>query len=263
MTHMDREQIRPLTTVEEFSELVSMQREIWGLADSDVVPAHTFKAVSSFMGPNGMVLGYLLDGQLVGYALTFPTSNPEEALCDMLGVSRIYQGQGIGYKLALALRATLLQSEVNTISWTFDPLESTNANLYLAKLGGIVTRHFKDFYGVVTSQLHSGLPTDRFKVEWKIRSKRVEERIQRRVNGHDDFKETDRTDIKQVEVPLNIQDLRSSNMKAALEWRMKTRTQFDDFVEKQRLIGTDFIFDSLNQKGIYLFQRPDTCATSE
>jgi predicted GNAT superfamily acetyltransferase len=260
---MEREQIRPLTNVEEFSELVSMQKEIWGLVDLDVVPAHTFKAVSSFMGPNGMVLGYFLDGRLVGYALTFPTSNPKEALCDMLGVSRNYQGQGIGYKLALALRSTLLQSEVDTLSWTFDPLESANANLYLGKLGGIVTSHFKDFYGVVTSQLHSGLPTDRFRVEWKIRSRRVEERIQRRSNEHDHLNKTDRTDTKHVEIPLNIQDLRSSNIKAALKWRMKTRTQFDDFVEKQKLIGTDFVFDLLNQKGIYLFQRPDTCATSE
>ncbi len=64
MPHVEREDIRPVTSVEEFSEMVSMQKEIWGLADIDMVPAHTFKAVSSFMGPNGMVLGYFFDGKM-------------------------------------------------------------------------------------------------------------------------------------------------------------------------------------------------------
>jgi predicted GNAT superfamily acetyltransferase len=251
---MERESIRPITAVQEFSELLSMQKEIWGLTDRDVVPVHTFKAVSSFMGPNGMVLGYFLNGKMAGYALTFPTSNQKEVLCDMLGVSKNCQSKGIGYKLALALRTILLQNDVDTISWTFDPLESANANLYLAKLGGLVTRHFKDFYGLISSQLHSGMPTDRFKVEWNIRSKRVEERIQRRIKGHDDLTTTDSADTKHVEIPSNIQDLRNGNMKAALEWRMKTRIQFEDLVEKKKLIGTDFVFDPINKKGVYLFQ---------
>lgn len=256
ISHMRREEIRPITTAEEFSELLSMQKEIWGLADIDVVPAHTFKAVSSFMGPNGTVLGYFLDGKMVGYVLTFPTSNPKEALCDMMGVAKNHQSEGIGYKLALELREIMLQSDVKTVFWTYDPLESVNANLYLAKLGGIVTRHYKDFYGVVTSQTHSGMPTDRFKVEWSIRSKHVEERIESRINGNHVRNTTDRPDTKQVEIPLNIQDLRNKNMKEALEWRMRTRAQFDDYVEKQKLIGTDFAFDPINQKGVYIFEEP-------
>jgi predicted GNAT superfamily acetyltransferase len=106
------------------------------------------------------------------------------------------------------------------------------------------------------------MPTDRLKVEWNIRSKRVEERIQRRVNGKDALKKTDRADTKHVEIPLDIQDLRSSNMQVALEWRMETRTQFDDIVEKKKLIGTDFAIDPINRKGVYLFQEPETCSAS-
>jgi predicted GNAT superfamily acetyltransferase len=82
----------------------------------------------------------------------------------------------------------------------------------------------------------------------------VEERIQRRIKGNDDLTMTDSADTKHVEIPSNIQDLRNGNMKAALEWRMKTRIQFEDLVEKKKLIGTDFAFDPINKKGVYLFQ---------
>lgn len=87
-----------------------------------------------------------------------------------------------------------------------------------------------------------------------MRSKRVEERIQGRINGKDALKTTDRADTKHVEIPLNIQDLRNSNLKVALEWRMDTRTQFDDIVEKQKLIGTDFAIDPINRKGVTFFK---------
>lgn len=81
-------------------------------------------------------------------------------------------------------------------------------------------------------------------------------------NGKDALKETDRADTKHVEIPLNIQDLRHSDQKTALEWRMDARTQFDDIVEKQKLIGTDFAIDPINRRGVYLFQEPETCSAS-
>ncbi|MBI5249666.1 MAG: GNAT family N-acetyltransferase [Desulfomonile tiedjei] len=254
MPKMKHEQIGPLTTIDEFSELLGLQKEVWGLAAADVVPVHTFKAVSSFMGPKGTVLGYFLDGKIAGYVLTFPTSNPKEVHVDMIGVSKNHQHKGIGSKLLLALRTIMLQHDVDTISWTFDPLESVNANLYIAKLGGIVTRHFTDFYGSVSSPLHSGLPTDRFRVEWHIRTQLVQERIERQIEKTDIFSTPNCAISACVEIPLNIQDLRNGNIKEALEWRMKTREQFDDLVEKKNLVGIDFTYDPINQKGLYVFQ---------
>jgi len=40
---------------------------------------------------------------------------------------------------------------------------------------------------------------------------------------------------------------------------MRTRKLFDEYVEKQKLIGIDFIHDKINQKGIYIFGKDTDC----
>jgi len=37
---------------------------------------------------------------------------------------------------------------------------------------------------------------------------------------------------------------------------MKTRALFDEYIEKQKLIGINFIRDIVNRKGIYVFKKP-------
>ncbi len=250
---MEGEYIRRLKEMDEFDELVIVQRDVWGLEDIDVIPAHIFRDASNLMGPNGIVLGYFIDEKLIGYILTFPTSNPKNVLVDMLAVSPDYQSKGIGYRLSLELRTIMLTLDINKIFWTYDPLESVNANLYIRKLGGIITHHLIDYYGSISSKIHSGLPTDRFIVEWKIRSKRVENRIK---NGNEKINHiSDKKDTKYVEIPLNIQELKNKDINVAIEWRSTTRKLFDGYIVKQKLIGIDFIHDQINQKGIYIFKR--------
>jgi len=249
---MEGEYIRPLKEMDEFSELIIVQRDVWGLEDIDVVPAHVLRDASDLMGPHGMVLGYFIDEKLIGYTLTFPTSNPREVLLDMLAVSPDYQRKGIGYNLMLELKKIMLELGINKIFWTYDPLESVNANLYIKKLGGVIIRHLIDYYGSLNSKIHSGLPTDRFIVEWKIRSKSVENIIK---NGNEKINHiSDYGDTKYVEIPLNIQELKNKDINIAIEWRMKTRKLFDEYIEKQKLIGINFVHDQINQKGIYIFK---------
>lgn len=250
---MEGEYIRRLKEMDEFYELVIVQRDVWGYEDIDIIPAHIFRDASNLMGPNGIVLGYFIDEKLIGYNLTFPTSNPREVLADMLAVSPDYQSKGIGYKLSLELRKIMLTLDIDKIFWTYDPLESVNANLYIKKLGGVISRHLIDYYGSINSKTHSGLPTDRFIVEWNIRSKRVENRIK---NGNEKTNHiSDNKDIKYVEIPLNIQELKNKDINVAIEWRMKTRKLFEEYIEKQNLVGIDFVHDQINQKGIYIFKR--------
>ena len=60
------------------------------------------------------------------------------------------------------------------IEWTFDPLEIKNAYLNVEKLGAIVRRYTINQYGITTSPLQGGLPTDRLIAEWWLKSKRVD-----------------------------------------------------------------------------------------
>jgi len=64
-----------------------------------------------------------------------------------------------------------------------------------------------------------------------------------------------KSDTKYVEIPLNIQELKNKEINVAIEWRMKTRNLFDEYIEKQKLVRINFVHDQINQKGIYIFKR--------
>ncbi len=67
------------------------------------------------------------------------------------------------------------------IEWTFDPLEIKNAYLNIEKLGAIARRYTINQYGITTSPLQGGLPTDRLIAEWWLKSRRVENVVARRL----------------------------------------------------------------------------------
>jgi predicted GNAT superfamily acetyltransferase len=79
----------------------------------------------------------------------------------MMAVKDSYRTRGLGMKLKLAQRDEALSRGIRHIEWTFDPLEIKNAFLNIHKLGAIARTYFVDFYGVSSSRLQGGLPTDR------------------------------------------------------------------------------------------------------
>lgn len=246
--------VRQLKEIDEFSNVLMVQKEVWAFEDIEIIPEHVFKDATGLLSPNGTILGYFVEDKLVGYIMTFPTSNPKEVLVEMLAVLPDFQGKGIGFKLNLELRKIMLDLNIDKLLWTYDPLESVNANLYVRKLGGIITHHFVDYYGMIDSKIHSGVPTDRFLIEWDIKSDYVENRIK---NGNVEIRkdEIDKmyNGTKYVEIPLNFQELKNNNIDIAMDYRLKTRNLFDEYIEKQKYIGVDFFL--FEQKGIYVFKK--------
>ena len=59
------------------------------------------------------------------------------------------------------------------MEWTFDPLEIKNAYFNIEKLGAIARRYNVNQYGITSSPLQGGLPTDRLVAEWWLKSDRV------------------------------------------------------------------------------------------
>jgi predicted GNAT superfamily acetyltransferase len=55
----------------------------------------------------------------------------------------------------------------------YDPLQARNAHLNLRRLGAEGTEFLENLYGITTSPLHHGLPTDRLLVRWDLASDRV------------------------------------------------------------------------------------------
>ncbi len=176
-------QIRPCTGYTELDACVSLQEQVWGYEERDIIPRRLF-VVAQRIG--GQVFGAFEaapltgSGRMVGFAMGLPawaTHHPGDSPLylhsHMLAVSEQWRNQGIGRRLKLAQREEALSRGIKRMEWTFDPLESKNAYLNIHRLGAIVRSYSPDFYGSTSSSLQSGLQTDRMHAEWLLDSERV------------------------------------------------------------------------------------------
>ena len=181
-THM---LIRPLTTVEEVRQCEEIQRQTWGMEDLEVVPLSVLITAAK---NEGVLLGAFMADQMIGFTFGFLGARPTAQrnvpvhsrlkLCShMTAVLPPYRDQGIGYALKLAQRDHALAQGLDLITWTYDPLEGRNAALNIAKLGTVTNTYLRNIYGEMRDALNAGLPTDRFQVDWWIRSQRVKMRL--------------------------------------------------------------------------------------
>jgi predicted GNAT superfamily acetyltransferase len=165
--------IRKCNGVEEFQQCVEVQKEVWNFSDLDVVPLRMF-VVADKIG--GQIIGTFDGPHMVGFALSIPGSRNGHPYLHshMLAVRESHRNAGLGRRMKLAQRADGLARGFELIEWTFDPLEIKNAYLNIEKLGAIARRYTINQYGMSSSPLQGGLPTDRLIAEWWIKSKRVE-----------------------------------------------------------------------------------------
>jgi predicted GNAT superfamily acetyltransferase len=172
--------LRSCQGVDEMDACVQLQMDTWGYDDGDVIPRRMF-IVAQRIG--GQVMGaFDPEGRMVGFAMALPGIKAAKHAGDeptpylhshMLAVSSRYRNGGIGRRLKLYQRREALSRRVRLMEWTFDPLEIKNAFLNIHRLGVIVRSYTPNFYGVSSSRLQAGLPTDRLHAEWWMESERV------------------------------------------------------------------------------------------
>jgi predicted GNAT superfamily acetyltransferase len=267
----------------EFHQCEDLQRRVWGMEDLSVVPLHLLLTARK---NGGLVLGAFDEqGTMVGFVFGFlgMTGQGQVKHCShMAGVLPQYQGQQVGYRLKLAQREHVLAQGLDLATWTYDPLEGSNASLNIGKLGVICRTYLPDVYGDTGIQLHLGLPTDRFEVEWWVRSQRVEERLESR-HGKLTLDEAldrgaeraNRTEFDGqgllrserddraagaeailIEIPVDFQAIKSADMGLAREWRAQTREIFEDYFHAGYTV-TEFISEvqAKQRRNFYLLQR--------
>lgn len=166
--------IRKCSGLEELHACVALQKEVWGFADVELVPLRVF-VVAEKIG--GQVIGGFQGKDLVGFAFAVPGSRGGHSYLysHMLAVREDFRNAGLGRRLKLFQREDALARGFELMEWTFDPLEIKNAYLNIEKLGAIARRYNVNQYGITTSHLQGGLPTDRLVAEWWLKSKRVEQ----------------------------------------------------------------------------------------
>ncbi len=235
-------EVRQLSTLNEFSEAVRLQREIWGFDDIELLPRRLF-VVASKIG--GQVLGAFDDSSMAAFCLCIPGIKPGGKYylhSHMLGVLPQYRNSGVGRLLKFKQREYALASGIDLIEWTFDPLELKNAFFNIERLGAIVRRYVHNQYGTTSSHLHGGLPTDRLVPEWWIRSQRVDAFV----NGH----RVERGKVEQrISLPANIGEIRKKDRDYARAIQQQAAKSFDDgFSAGLAVIG----FERTDSAGTYL-----------
>lgn len=198
--------VRKCETLEEMRACLALQKDVWGLTDIELVPLRMF-VVAAKIG--GQVVGAFANDQLIGFALAFPAVRNRHMFLysQMLAVRQQYRNFGVGRRLKLFQREEALGRGFELMEWTFDPLEIKNAYLNIEKLGAIVRRYNVNQYGITSSPLQGGLPTDRLVAEWWLNSKRVENLLKQHAKPH--FKSE-----KTIAVPAQI-----------YEWKSKPETR--------------------------------------
>lgn len=264
-------QLKPLKTIEELKTVEELQLEVWGCSEREVLPS---LALIPLLDIGGVLIG-AFDGQkLVGFVVGFPGLQAGTPLLhsDMLAVKAEYRSSGLGYKLKLAQREAALQQGIERITWTFDPLQSTNAHLNFCKLGVTADRYKIDYYGETSSGLHR-TGTDRLWVTWWLRSERVIQRINASAVdssalaelpalirlGADDEPVTSELALTQpsltLEIPTDINTILKTDEEVAKRWRDATRAAFTAALAAHYLVTEFFREAEGKHKGIYLLIR--------
>ncbi len=164
--------IRNCHGLEEMRACVTLQKAVWNFSDAELVPLRLF-VVASKIG--GQVIGAFSGEQLVSFLLAVPGARNGHSYLHshMLAVRADQRNAGLGRRMKLFQREDAMKRGFELIEWTFDPLEIKNAYLNLEKLGAIARRYNVNQYGITSSPLQGGLPSDRLIAEWWLQSKRV------------------------------------------------------------------------------------------
>lgn len=212
--------IRKCHDLDEMSACVALQKEIWNFTDLELVPVRLF-VVAERIG--GQVIGAFDGGKMVGFALAVPGARGGRSYLHshMLAVRAEYRNHGLGRRMKFFQREDALARGFELIEWTFDPLEIKNAYLNLQRLGAVARRYNINQYGITSSRLHGGLPTDRLVAEWWLKSQRVEASL--RGEQLPAFQT-----LKTVSVPTQVHEWKAcaSTRKQALEVQDRNRMEF-------------------------------------
>jgi chorismate synthase len=242
--------IRDIETLDEMHEVENLQREIWGSSDLDVLPALVLRPQKEV---GATLIGAFAEGRMVGFVFGFPGILNGETIIhsDMLGVSKEYRSQNVGYLLKLAQRSAALALGVRRITWTFDPLQSRNAHLNFNKLGVIADRYLVNYYGETSSFLHRA-GTDRLWVSWLLDRERVESDMPEapalvRV-GQDGEPVVANTDLQNRELIIEIPGEPNPEL-----WREPTRAAFTGALNAGYTVENFYVVERDDRTiGVYL-----------
>ncbi|MCB0005160.1 MAG: hypothetical protein KDE04_01865 [Anaerolineales bacterium] len=260
-------EIRDITEIADVKAVEQLQMDVWGGDPGMIVPDHLLVTIQK---NGGLLLGAFDEsGEVVGFVLGFLGLTKEGALkhCShMAGVHPKVRDANLGYRLKLAQREAVLAQGYDHITWTFDPLESRNANLNFRKLGAVCHTYYRNVYGEMSDEVNAGMPSDRFEVDWWLKDEPVLARLEERWQppqfaeledaGVQVINPSIRGDLPRptdrphkpagrrylIEIPRHIHQIKRWDMALAHAWRLQNRALLEEAFANGYQV-TDFIHD--------------------
>lgn len=268
--------IRPLHTIDEFRQVLDLERIIWGYDTADDAVGIPVFVITVKRG--GILLGAFDGDRLVGfvYSLAGLKHGTPMQWSHMLGVLEPYRATGLGRELKLEQRRLALAMGLDLMEWTYDPLVAVNAHLNFNRLGVVVEEYLLNVYGDSSSPLHQGTPTDRFIAQWWMRSPHVESVLAGQVPPlgpvirelplvnttveRGDWLACVGTDLARqddelaVAIPMDFNEMLEREPALGHEWRMATRELFGRYLGAGYRV-TGFAFGPGPREGRYRLSR--------
>jgi predicted GNAT superfamily acetyltransferase len=247
----DEIKIRECETIEELSECVQLQRDVFALPEIEISPVRHL-IVTKHAG--GFTLGAFHGADLIGFVLSVPAllRGEKSFYSHMTAVRQDFQSAGIGAKLKWAQRARSLAENVKFIKWTFQPVQARNAFFNLEKLGAVVRHYEPNFYGTDYStignpQENAGLDSDRLFAEWNLEGEKTIA-----LSKGEKFIETAEA-VKQIEIPNDWNALVTTNPRKAIEEQNRIKEKFQNAFNEE-LIAKGFERSETNPRYL-LFEK--------
>ncbi len=229
-------------------QLFELQEKIWGVSDKDALPAWRI-----FTTPktSGLLIVAFEKDKPIAYALFTHVSTHSEAkpyfYMDMLGVLPEYQGKKIGERIILKVKQFAKKNGYTAITWTYDPFQPANANLYLRKLGAVVTQFYPNYYGQLSGIYEQDSHSDRFLAELHLdATPKISHDSEATVSFSlsqslkPSFVDQRRTQTIEIEVPFDINTLIRVDAKNAYQIK-DSRGEIFKFLLDSDYYITDFV----------------------
>ena len=223
-------EVRRCKGLAEFERCMEIQRIVWACADIDMLPI-TFLVATDESG--GQILGafdHAAGGRMIGFSLALVGFRGEGHYLHsfMIAVVPEYQNRGIGRLLKLSQREHALEQHIDVVEWAFDPLDIRNAHFNLVRLGAIARKFLSNFYGITTSPLHGGMPTDRLLAEWWLATPRVRACVgQARGNSAVQLAE-----VVRIRVPKELAEWKNTDREKAKRMQEEIRGEFQQWLSR-------------------------------
>jgi predicted GNAT superfamily acetyltransferase len=231
-------EVRLAQTSEEIDRAIDLAETVWGARPMAEPVLRALELAGSYVS-------VALDGgEMVGMCAGFVGVHDDglHLHSHLAAVVPRARGRGTGRALKRHQRDWCLDHDIETVTWTFDPLVRENARFNLHHLGATGDRYLVDLYGEMDDDINRGQPSDRLLVRWDLLGAETvlaldtplpvttDEQWRREgagvavrsVDGWPSVTDT-AAELRLVATPPAVVELRRARPEAALEWRLAVR----------------------------------------